>query len=195
MSKQKQHDEHKGHNPFKQNNEEIQENINEQQPEPESETQAQEEAVETANSQAQELETLKNQYLRLAADFDNYRKRQAQEREHLLKYGAEDTIKKLIPVLDTYERAKKSYENTEDATQLKEGFEMVFKQLFDVLDKVGVKKIEALGQQFDPNVHEAVMQTPTNEHPDQSVIDELQTGYVLGDKVLRPTLVNVATGE
>ncbi|MDD3593431.1 MAG: nucleotide exchange factor GrpE [Candidatus Gastranaerophilales bacterium] len=193
MSKHKQHNEKKGLNPFKQNNAEVQENINEQQTEPEA--QAQEEVVEKDNAQAQELETLKNQYLRLAADFDNYRKRQVQEREQLLKYGAEDTIKKLIPVLDTYERAKKSCENMEDTAQLKESFEMVFKQLFDILEKAGVKKIEALGQQFDPNIHDAVMQTPTNEHPDQSIIDELQTGYTLGDRVLRPTLVNVATGE
>lgn len=151
---------------------------------------------ETVDNKLQEkLEQLNNQYLRLAADFDNYRKRQTQERESLLKYGAENTLKLLLPVLDTYARGKKACEEIEDCTKLKENYEVIFKQLFDALDKAGLKKIETIGQEFNPNIHEAVMQTPTNEHPDNTIVDELQAGYMLADRVLRAAMVNVAVGE
>ncbi len=143
----------------------------------------------------QQLEEQKNQYVRLAADFDNYRKRQAQERESLLKYGAEDTLLKLLPVLDTLERAQKSFQEINEPEKLKESFEAIQKQIFDSLDKIGVKKIECVGQEFDPNIHEAIMQTPTNEHPDHTVIAELQSGYQLQDRTVRPALVNVAVKE
>ena len=147
---------------------------------------------DTAKLQA-ELDSLNNKYLRLAADFDNFRKRQMAERESLLKYGAEDTLKKIITVLDTFERAKKSVADMEECAKIKESYDVGIKQLYDTLDKIGLKKIEAKGEEFDPNLHEAVMRTPTNEHPADTVIDELQTGYKLHDKVLRPAFVNVAT--
>ncbi|MDD3149542.1 MAG: nucleotide exchange factor GrpE [Candidatus Gastranaerophilales bacterium] len=142
-----------------------------------------------------EFEELKNQYIRLAADFDNYRKRQAQERESLLKYGAEDTLKKLLPVIDTFERAQKSILETDDCEQLKESFEIVKKQFFEALEKAGLQKIETNGAEFNPNIHEAVMQTPSSEHPEHSIITELQSGYKLGDRIIRPALVNVAVSE
>ncbi len=149
---------------------------------------------DTAKLQA-ELDSLNNKYLRLAADFDNFRKRQMSERENLLKYGAEDTLKKIITVLDTFERAKKSVTDMQECDKIKESYDVAVKQLYDTLDKIGLKKIEAKGEEFDPNLHEAVMQTPTNDYPANTVIDELQTGYKLFDKVLRPTFVNVATED
>lgn len=139
-----------------------------------------------------ELETMKNQYIRLAADFDNYRKRHAQERESLLKYGAEDTLKKLLPVIDTLERAQKSIACMDDCEKIKESINIFQKQLMESLEKAGLQKIEAVGKEFDPVYHEAVMQTPSADSPDHTVIAELQTGYKLGERVLRPTLVNVA---
>lgn len=142
-----------------------------------------------------DYEKLNNQYIRLAADFDNYRKRQAQERESLLKYGAEDTLKKLIEVLDNFERGSKAIADVEDCEKVKESFNLVHKQLNDALAKVGLEVIECEGKEFDPNFHEAVMQTPTSEHPEHTIIAELQKGYKLGDRVLRPSLVNVATAE
>lgn len=142
-----------------------------------------------------EYDKLNNQYIRLAADFDNYRKRQAQERESLLKYGAEDTLKKLIDVLDNFDRGEKAIADVEDCEKVKESFTLVHKQLTDALAKVGLEVIECEGKEFDPNYHEAVMQTPTNEHPEHTIIAELQKGYKLGDRVLRPSLVNVATAE
>ena len=143
----------------------------------------------------EDFDNLNNQYLRLAADFDNYRKRQAQERESLIAYGAQDAMKKLIEVLDNFDRAKQSIDNSEDIRQVKDSFNVLYNQMFENLSKLGLEVIEAQGKEFDPNFHEAVMQTPSNECPENHVIMELQKGYKLGDKVLRPTLVNVATGE
>ena len=142
-----------------------------------------------------DYENLNNQYIRLAADFDNYRKRQAQERESLLKYGAEDTLKKLIEVLDNFDRGEKAIQDVEDCEKVKESFNLVHKQLTDALHKVGLETINCIGEEFDPNFHEAVMQTPTSEQPEHTIIAELQKGYKLGDRVLRPALVNVATAE
>ncbi len=142
-----------------------------------------------------EIDKINNQYIRLAADFDNYRKRQMQERESLLKYGAEETLKKMIEALDNIDRARTSVENIDDVNTVKDSYEMVFKQIFDVLNKMGLESIETVGKEFDPNIHEAVMQTPTSEQPENTIIAELQKGYKLGDKVLRPALVNVAVSE
>lgn len=141
----------------------------------------------------QKLEVLNQQYVRLAADFDNYRKRQAQERESLLKYGSENALKQMLEVLDNFERGEKALEKVEDCQTVKDSFNLVHKQVFETLQKLGLEVIEAQGKEFDPNFHEAVMQTPTNDVEENIIITELQKGYKLGDKVLRPTLVNVAT--
>lgn len=155
-----------------------------------------EETLEAAETKLKEdFDNLNNQYLRLAADFDNFRKRQEQERAGLIAYGAQDAMKKLIEVLDNFDRAKQSIDTTEDIQQVKESFNVLYNQMFENLSKLGLEIIPAQGTEFDPNFHEAVMQTPTSEHPENHVIMELQKGYKLGDKVLRPTLVNVATQE
>ena len=150
---------------------------------------------EAENNIQQDFDNLNNQYLRLAADFDNYRKRQEQERGALIAYGAQDAMKKLIEVLDNFDRAKQSIDTSEDIQQVKDSFNVLYNQMFDNLSKLGLEVISAQGTEFDPNFHEAVMQTPTSEHPENHVIMELQKGYKLGEKVLRPTLVNVATTE
>lgn len=153
------------------------------------------EVIEEKNPFQEKYEQLNNQYIRLAADFDNYRKRQEQEREALLKYGAENTLKKMLEVLDNFERGLKAIETVEDCEKVKECYNLAYKNFTDVLTKAGLETIPAEGEIFDPNFHEAVMQTPTNEKPEHTIIAELQKGYKLGDKVLRPTLVNVATQE
>lgn len=157
------------------------------------ETEAEEKIEEEVNPWQEKYETLNNQYIRLAADFDNFRKRQEQERENLLKYGAENTVKKLIEVLDNFDRGAKAIETVEDCEKVKECFNLAYKNFNDVLGKIGLEVIPSVGEEFDPNLHEAVMQTPTDEKPEHTIIAELQKGYKLGDKVLRPTLVNVAT--
>ena len=141
------------------------------------------------------LDTLNNQYLRLAADFENYRKRQAQEREALLKYGAEECMKKVLEVVDNFDRALTMVDKIDDLDKMKETFQVLNKQLMDSLTKLGLEQIKCVGEQFDPNVHEAVMQTPTDEHPEDTVINELQKGYKLGEKVLRPAMVAVAVKQ
>lgn len=147
-----------------------------------------------SNLQAK-YDELNSKYIRLAADFDNFRKRQAQEKENLLKYGAENTLKQLIEVLDNFDRGEKAVENVEDCQKVKESFKLVLKQMKETLTKLGLEVIETEGKEFDPNFHEAVMQTPTSEHPEGTIINELQKGYKIGDKVLRASLVNVASAE
>lgn len=154
-----------------------------------------EKTVEKVNPLQEKYDKLNNQYIRLAADFDNYRKRHEQEKEALLKYGAEKTLKKMIEVLDNFERGLKAIETVEDCEKLKECYNLAYKNFTDVLTKSGLETIKAEGEEFDPNFHEAVMQTPTSEKPEHTIIAELQKGYKLGDKVLRPTLVNVAVAE
>ena len=147
------------------------------------------------NKLQEKYDLLNNQYIRLAADFENYRKRHEQERESLLKYGAENTLKKMIEVLDNFERGLKAIETVEDCNKVKECYNLAYKNFTDVLSKAGLETIKAEGEIFDPNYHEAVMQTPTSEKEENTIIAELQKGYKLGDKVLRPALVNVATAE
>lgn len=192
-------------NPFKGNSEEENveniENVEEIKADEEkiadenAETEANEQLEEEVNPLQEKYDTLNNQYIRLAADFDNYRKRQEQEKEALLKYGAENTIKKMIEVLDNFERGMKAIETVEDCEKVKECYNLAYKNFTDVLTKAGLEPIKAEGEEFDPNFHEAVMQTPTSEKPEHTIIAELQKGYKLGDKVLRPTLVNVAVSE
>ena len=193
---------HKNSNPFKNDDVIKDEKVetSETEAKQEDETKNSSEKVEEVKSDEYEklkadYDKLNQQYVRLAADFDNFRKRQEQERENLIKYGTESALKKLIEVLDNFERGQKALENVEDCQKVKESFNLVHKQVHEALSKLGLEEIKAVGEQFDPNFHEAVMQTPTSEHPEHTVINELQKGYKLGDKVLRPTLVNVATAE
>lgn len=192
-------------NPFKSDdnenlNEEIkadEEKIADENTEIEAEEKLEEETAseEEVNPLKEKYDTLNKQYIRLAADFDNYRKRQEQEKEALLKYGAENTLKKMIEVLDNFERGLKAIETVEDCDKVKECYNLAYKNFTDVLTKAGLETIKAEGETFDPNFHEAVMQTPTSEKPEHTIVAELQKGYKLGDKVLRPTLVNVAVAE
>ena len=142
-----------------------------------------------------ELEELNSLYIRMAADFDNYRKRQAQERESLLKYGKEDTLKKLLPLLDTFDRAQKCFDEETEIAKIKDCVDVIYKQLNDTVDKMGLKVIDTKDQKFDPNFHEAVMQTPTSDYEENTIIAELQKGYRLDDRVIRPAMVNVATEQ
>lgn len=153
------------------------------------------EKADAPNPLQEKYDTLNNQYIRLAADFDNYRKRQEQEKEALLKYGAENTIKKMISVLDNFERGLKAIETVENCEKVKECYNLAYKEFTEALKKAGLEVISAEGEQFDPNFHEAVMQTPTEDKPEHTILAELQKGYKLGDKVLRPTLVNVAVSQ
>lgn len=177
-------------NPFK-----NPENLDEKIEEINEEKEKSEETNSENNELQEKFDALNQQYLRLAADFDNFRKRQEHEREELLKFGTENALKKLIEVLDNFERGKKALENVDDCEKVKESFDLVHKQTIEALTKLGLEEIETEGKEFDPNFHDAVMQTPTSEYPEHTIINELQKGYKIGDKVLRAALVNVATAE
>ena len=184
-------------NPFKNTTSEDfdkihQDELDKQKQEEQSDSNEKENSAEI-NELQEKYDALNQQYIRLAADFDNYRKRQEHERENLLKYGTENALKKLIEVLDNFERGQKALENVDDCQKVKESFDLVHKQTIEALTKLGLEAIVTEGQTFDPNFHEAVMQTPTADYPEHTIINELQKGYKLGDKVLRPSLVNVAT--
>ncbi len=151
-----------------------------------------EEKIETQDESEKKYEELNNKYIRLAADFDNFRKRTAQEKQDLLKYGASEVLGKFISLTDTFDRAKKSLENIEDAKTIKDGYEVVYKQMMEVFKKVGVEEIDALGKEFNPAEHEAVTQIETDEYEPNQVANVFQKGYRLFDKVLRPAMVGVA---
>ncbi|PKM83056.1 MAG: nucleotide exchange factor GrpE [Firmicutes bacterium HGW-Firmicutes-14] len=127
---------------------------------------------------------------RVQADFDNYRRRSVQEREEAARYCSMRLAGNLLPVLDNFERALKS--SGDDVKQLREGVELIYRQFKDTLEKEGVRSMEAVGSEFDPNLHEAVMQEPSEEHDDNTVIEEFQKGYMLADRVIRPAMVKVA---
>ncbi|MEQ8809879.1 MAG: nucleotide exchange factor GrpE [Imperialibacter sp.] len=141
-----------------------------------------------------ELEESKDKYLRLYSEFDNYRRRTAKERVELIKTAGEDVLAVLIPVVDDFERAKKSIDSEEVEASVKEGIDLIYNKLIKVLDQKGLKAMEVdTGHEFDPELHEAVTQFPA---PDESlkgkVIDVVEKGYVLGDKVIR--FAKVVTG-
>jgi molecular chaperone GrpE len=139
------------------------------------------------------FDELQNQYLRLAADFDNFRKRRLSEMEAQRKYGAEPFLTTLLPVLDNFERAQRSLSETSDSAVLWQSLGLMQSQLAMALTELGLKRIEAQGQPFDPATHEAISQAPATEaHPENTVLAEAQAGYYLLDKVLRPAQVVVA---
>ncbi len=130
--------------------------------------------------------------LRLQADFDNYRKRTQKEKTEIIKYASERVIGDLLPVLDNFERAVSAAQINPDFSAFSQGVEMILRQLQTALSKEGLKAIEAIGQQFDPNLHDAVLRVESEEHPENTVVDELQKGYYLKEKVLRPSMVKVS---
>lgn len=141
-----------------------------------------------------ERDSLKNQLVRNIADFDNFRKRTQKEKEDLEQQIKSDTIKKILPVVDDFERARSLIKpQTEGETTIHKSYQSVYKQLVDNLKRLGVSPMRPEGKEFDPNWHEAVMRQPTDEHPEGTVIEELVRGYFLGERVLRHAMVKVAS--
>jgi len=135
----------------------------------------------------------KDRYLRLAAEFDNYRKRTLKEKAELIKNGGEKTLTAILPVLDDFERALKNMEATEETRAMKEGVELIFNKFNKVLEQEGLQKIETEGQAFDVDFHEAIALIPApSEDLKGKILDCVQTGYKLNDKVIRHAKVAVA---
>jgi len=144
-----------------------------------------------------ELQRQRDEYydrlLRKTAEFDNYRKRIERERQAQAESAAADVLKELLPLVDDLERALKA-ESAEGTDAYRRGVELILKRLEDILRRRGVRPIEALGLDFDPNYHQAVAYEPAENRRDGEVIEEFGRGYMLGDRLLRPSMVKVAKG-
>lgn len=141
----------------------------------------------------EQLEERSSQYLRITADFENFRKRTRKEQEELGERSKCNTILELLPVIDNFERARTQLKaETEEAVNIHKSYQGIYKQLVECLKRIGVVPMRAKGNEFDPMLHEAVMREPSNEFEDGIVIEELQRGYLLGERVLRHAMVKVA---
>ena len=149
--------------------------------------------IDQKQEMGEKLAALNDKYLRLYSEFENYRKRTNQEKADLLKYGSEEMIKSILPVVDDYERAIQAFGENEDNAALKEGVVLIYNKLMNILQQKGLKAINAKGEKFDENLHEAVAQFPAaNEEDKGNVVDEVLKGYYLNDKVIRYSKVVVA---
>ncbi|TYR82356.1 nucleotide exchange factor GrpE [Priestia megaterium] len=160
------------------------------------ETEAIEETVENSLQQEidqlkQQLEEEENRYLRLQADFDNFRRRSRLDMESAQKYRAQSLVTDILPALDNFERALKVDTDDEKTKSILQGVEMVYRQLKEALQKEGVESIESVGKTFDPYEHQAVMQVEDEAYEPNTVVEELQKGYKLKDKIIRPAMVKV----
>ena len=179
------------------NNEEINENTDEETTAGNAEAEETENAAaeESKNSSAElkaELDKMKDKLVRHAAEFDNYKKRTAKEREELYAMAVCDTIEKILPVRDNLERAVSAAENSDSEETLSDGVKMILKQLDDVLSAIGVEAIKTVGEEFDPEKHNAVMHEENENFGENTVSEELMKGYMYKDRVVRHSMVKVA---
>ncbi len=143
----------------------------------------------------EEHETLKSQYMRIAADFDNFRKRQSRDQDDLRLQLTCSTLSEILPVIDNFERARQQLDpQGEEAQAIHRSYQGLYKQFVDVLKQLGVAPMRVVGQTFDPNLHEAVLREPSELQPEDSITEELQRGYHLNGRVLRHALVKVSMG-
>ena len=144
-----------------------------------------------ADAKAEALR-FKEQWMRSAADFDNFRKRSRKELEDTRKAGREELLKDLLPVFDNLERAMTSAERATEVKPVSDGLKMVLRQFVDTLGRSGITKVPTIGQQFDPGLHEAIQQVETDEHSPGTVVAEVQPGYLQGERLIRAAMVVVA---
>ena len=156
-------------------------------------------STETENKEILELKKQSEEYynrlLRMQADFENYKKRIAREREDMYNNALETITAQLLPIVDNMERAVEAFRKDKLDEQYISGVEMVCNQIIDILKKNGVKEIEAMDKEFDPNLHHAVMQVPGEDEDENKIKEVFQKGYILGNKVIRPSLVKVSVKQ
>jgi len=181
-----------------QEKENLEEEVNieaEEQAEPTA-AEAEPETVETEEKDteklANELADLNQRFLRVAADFENYKRRTVQEKDDLIKYSNAKIMGELLPVLDAFQLALQNPSDHPEAQSVLKGVEMLYRQILQVLEKAGMSKIEAKGHPFDPKLHEAIMQVEDDSVPEDTVVEELRAGYMLNERVIRPTMVKVS---
>lgn len=146
-------------------------------------------AVESARA---ERDRMREQLLRIAADFDNFRKRSRKEIEEVRRRTIEDTVREVLPIIDNLERATEATAEATDVEAVAAGVQMVLRGFEEVANRLGLKRVKSLGQMFDPTLHDAMQQEGTNEHPPGTIVTEVVPGYELGDRLLRPAIVVVA---
>jgi molecular chaperone GrpE len=149
-------------------------------------------AVSETEQLKAERDALLDRLARLQAEFDNARKRAVREQQEFREFAAADVIRNFLPILDSFERALKAGSGDSNSNDFRNGVELIYRQFQDALQKIGVQPIVAVGQAFDPRVHEAVEMVDTTEVADHHVFDELQRGYKYKDRLLRPAMVRVA---
>ncbi|MDT7041095.1 nucleotide exchange factor GrpE [Candidatus Nitronereus thalassa] len=139
-----------------------------------------------------EIQELNDKYLRLAAEFENYKRRAQRDQSETVRFANEKLLKDLLPTIDNLERALQCSQEKSDTEGLREGVELTYKQFLDTLEKVGVKQVTSAGEPFDPAKHQAVGQVESSTVAENFVVDEYQKGYFLQDRILRPAMVTVA---
>ena len=147
---------------------------------------------EKKDKKDQQIEELNDRLMRQMAEFDNFRKRTDREKSQMFDAGASTMIEKLLPVIDDMERGLAAMTDAEKETAFAKGIEMIYKKLCTILNDNGITAIEAVGKEFDPNFHNAVMQMPSEEYESGFVVQELQKGYMYKEKVIRHSMVMVA---
>lgn len=152
-----------------------------------------EELAKKINQLEEELKESANRYLRLQADYDNFRRRTREEKSQERKLRAQELVTDLLPVLDNFKRALDVETSSEEANSLKQGMDMVYRQLKDALTKEGVEEVDAFNQPFDPNLHQAVMQEMVEGVEPNTVVDVFQAGYSLNGRIIRPAMVKVSS--
>ncbi|MCS6305517.1 MAG: nucleotide exchange factor GrpE [Nitrospira sp.] len=145
-------------------------------------------------SKTEECKAINDKYLRLAAEFENYKRLTQRDQREQIRFGNEQLLKELLPVVDNMERAIKAARTNGSDSALIQGVELTLKQLFGILAKFGVQAIETAGQDFDPSAHQAVSYGPSNDVSANKVLDEFQKGYRLHDRILRAAMVSVSSG-
>ncbi|MGV3600656.1 MAG: nucleotide exchange factor GrpE [Dyadobacter fermentans] len=142
--------------------------------------------LDPLDSAKAEIAELKDKYLRLYADFENFRRRTAKEKLEMISGASADTVKLILPIVDDFERAKVSFDSSTDVEALKEGVDLIYNKLFKALESKGLKAMESKGADFDAEIHESIAQFPApSEDLKGKVIDEIEKGYYLNDKVIR----------
>jgi len=142
----------------------------------------------------EELKALNDKYLRLAAEFDNYKRLAQRDQRDQIRFGNEQLLKELLPVVDNLERAIKAARDSKGSDGLVQGVDLTLKQLNGALGRFGVQPIPTVGEAFDPSGHQAVATVPSDQVPEKHVVEEFQRGYRLHDRILRPTMVTVSKG-
>jgi len=145
--------------------------------------------LEQAKAEAQKN---KEQWMRTAADFDNFRKRTRREIDDARRQGREEMLKEFLPVFDNLERAIQSAQRAQEVKPVADGLNMILRQFVDTLGRVNITKVPTVGKEFDPTVHEAIQQIESDEHTPGTIVAEVQPGYVQGDRLVRPAMVVVA---